>query len=217
LSCLSAPHPSTGDLPRAGAALSMKARFRGPFVAQTSIGRLAQPCGAKVRRSRKEPANEAVRSGSSPSVVVPDSACHAGGRGFESRRPRVFSTNYLQIGTLCCPPRRKRGPAFLSSRVYPARDFPGNPRRKRRAPGNPRKPDDRPTWPEVCSRSSKKDPVCRDFVTADNGSSPHPARIPRVVLCSTNARPSPGSRTASPDAHEPIRSRRTFPSSGKRP
>jgi hypothetical protein len=52
--------------------------------------------------------------------------------------------------------------------------------------------------------------TCRDFVTADNGSSPHPARIPRAVLCSTNARPSPGSRTASRDAHEPIRSRRTF-------
>lgn len=45
---------------------------------------------------------------------------------------------------------------------------------------------------------ARRRPVCRDFVTADNGSSPHPARIPRAVLCSTNARPSPGSRPPRP-------------------
>jgi hypothetical protein len=73
--------------PRRGA-LSTKARFRGPLVAQTSIERLAQPCGAGLTPRSKGPANEAVQRSSSPSVVVPDSACHAGGRGFESRRSR---------------------------------------------------------------------------------------------------------------------------------
>ncbi len=42
----------------------------------------------------KRPANEAVQRTSSPRVVVSDSACHAGGRGFESRRSRKQS---LQI------------------------------------------------------------------------------------------------------------------------
>jgi hypothetical protein len=73
---------------RPGARLSMETRSRGPLVAQTSIGRQAQPCGAPVRRWLKVPANEAVRWSSSSGVVVPDSACHAGGRGFESRRSR---------------------------------------------------------------------------------------------------------------------------------
>jgi hypothetical protein len=36
----------------------------------------------------QDPAHEAARIGSSMSVATPDSACHAGGRGFESRRSR---------------------------------------------------------------------------------------------------------------------------------
>jgi hypothetical protein len=63
-------------------------RFRGPLVAQTSVGRLAQPCGAALTPELKRPANVAVQRRSSPGVVAPDSACHAGGRGFESRRSR---------------------------------------------------------------------------------------------------------------------------------
>ena len=58
-------------------------------LAQTSIRRLAQPCEAAVRGWLKVPANEPVRSSSSPRVIVFDSACHAGGRGFESRRSRT--------------------------------------------------------------------------------------------------------------------------------
>src|SRR5262245_30030377 len=71
--------------------LSTKASFRGPLVAQTSIGRLAQPCEAESPSGRKVPANEAVQRNSSANVAAPDSACHAGGRGFESRRSRKRS------------------------------------------------------------------------------------------------------------------------------
>src|SRR5947208_6049531 len=78
---------SAGDV----ASLSMKTRFRGPLVAQTSLGRLAQPCGAEDTSERKVPANEPVQRRSRPGVVVPESACHAGGRGFESRRSRLRS------------------------------------------------------------------------------------------------------------------------------
>jgi hypothetical protein len=60
----------------------MKTRFRGPLVAQTSVGRLAQPCGAGLTPELKSPANVAVQRRSSPGVVAPDSGCHAGGRGF---------------------------------------------------------------------------------------------------------------------------------------
>jgi hypothetical protein len=49
---------------------------------------LAQPCGAALTPELKSPATEPVWRGSSPGVVVLDSACHAGGRGFESRRSR---------------------------------------------------------------------------------------------------------------------------------
>jgi hypothetical protein len=78
-----------GDLSRSpAAALSMKTRSRGPLVAQTSVGRLAQPCGAGLTPELKGPANVAVQRRSSPGVVAPDAACHAGGRGFESRRSR---------------------------------------------------------------------------------------------------------------------------------
>ena len=39
---------------------------------------------------RQKPANEAVQSSSSPRVIALDSACHTGGRGFESRRSRLL-------------------------------------------------------------------------------------------------------------------------------
>src|SRR5918994_6548719 len=69
-------------------ALSLKAKVRDPLVAQTSVRRLAQPCAAEPPAERKVPANEDVQRRSSSGVVVSDSACHAGGRGFESRRSR---------------------------------------------------------------------------------------------------------------------------------
>ena len=69
--------------------LSTEARFRGPLVDQTPVRRLAQPCGADLAAGRKVPANERDRRRLSLSVEVPESACHAGGRGFESRRSRL--------------------------------------------------------------------------------------------------------------------------------
>jgi hypothetical protein len=87
---------------------SEKARGRGPLVAQTSVGRSAQPCGGWATSESKIPANEAVQQGSLSRVVGPDSACHAGGRGFESRRSR---SKYLQIGVFCCRTGRNRPPA----------------------------------------------------------------------------------------------------------
>jgi hypothetical protein len=55
---------------------------------KTSIGGLAQPCGAEATSERKAPANDTVQRSSSLGVVVSDSACHAGGVGSESRRSR---------------------------------------------------------------------------------------------------------------------------------
>jgi hypothetical protein len=105
LNRLSAPRCAGDGLgPRRGVVLSTETSFRGPLVAQTSVTRLAQPWGADVRARQKVPANDAVQRRSSLSVVVSDSACHAGGRGFESRRSRF--SKCLQIGTLRRPPRR---------------------------------------------------------------------------------------------------------------
>ena len=90
------------------APLSRKTRSRGPLVAQTSVRRLAQPCGADLPREPQTPANEAMLRSSSSGVVVPDSACHAGGRGFESRRyRRKRPANRL----FCCRFWRSRPPA----------------------------------------------------------------------------------------------------------
>ena len=51
--------------------------------------------GAAATSRRKQPANAAVPRSSSSTIVLPDSACHAGGRGFESGRSRL--SKCLQI------------------------------------------------------------------------------------------------------------------------
>ena len=69
---------------------------RGPNVVLT--------IGSTMRRDvawgRKAPANEPAQRSPLPGVVGPASACHAGGRGFESRRSRL--SKCLQISTSCC-------------------------------------------------------------------------------------------------------------------
>jgi hypothetical protein len=50
--------PATPSRPCA--TLSTKTRFGGPLVAQTSAGRLAQPCGARTPTRRKVPADDPV-------------------------------------------------------------------------------------------------------------------------------------------------------------
>ena len=108
---------AVGSDPLYHSLLSVKTSFRGPLVAQTSIRGLAQPCGAERAQQAKEPANEAVLRRSSPSVAVPDAACHAGGRGFESRRSRLANTACaLDLPApcpepSCCP---GRGPNLFS-------------------------------------------------------------------------------------------------------
>jgi hypothetical protein len=90
--------PSQRDAIQLGVrALSLKTRFRGPLVAQTSVRSLAQPCGAKPAAGRKAPANEHVQRRSVPGVVVPDSACHAGGRV----RVPSLPLKYLQLAIFC--------------------------------------------------------------------------------------------------------------------
>jgi hypothetical protein len=106
-------------------ALSLKTRFHGPLVAQTPVRRLAQPCGGGSAPMRKVPANGAVRRRSWSDVAAPDSACHAGGRGFESRRSRLYK--YLQIGCFCCLPAtslRTPRPIQQAARPYHQRGIP---------------------------------------------------------------------------------------------
>src|SRR5215207_2332647 len=73
------------NVPPGGLALSTRARFCGPLVAQT-FDRTIGSTGPKV------PANEAVPRRSSLHVVVPDSACHR-----PRSRVRVLSLPSLEV------------------------------------------------------------------------------------------------------------------------
>ena len=71
--------------------LSQLTAFCGPLVAQTVVTRLAQPCGADAVSSRKYLQMRLLSRARRRGVVAPDSACHAAGRGFESRRSRLWT------------------------------------------------------------------------------------------------------------------------------
>ena len=65
----------------------------------------------RIAKRPRTPINRAITRPSSPTVETLEVACHAGGRGFESRRSRCLKC--LQIGELCCLVRRggwHRGP-----------------------------------------------------------------------------------------------------------
>jgi hypothetical protein len=61
----------------------------------------------------KAPANDCVQQRLTPGVVASDSACHAGGRGFESRRSRKTPCKSAYVFDITTA-------GFFSSRADPA-------------------------------------------------------------------------------------------------
>jgi hypothetical protein len=86
---------------------------RGPNVESTN-GSTMRP---QSDSSAKRPANGVIRSVASPGGVVSDPACHAGGRGFESRRSRKRPANWRVV--LAVEAQTTAG--FHRSRPRPAR------------------------------------------------------------------------------------------------
>ena len=133
----------------------------GPLVARTPDSGPTQPSGTTGREVCKGPANGVVRSGSSRSVAVAEVACHAGGRGFESRRSRKAPANQ---GLLLLHWAQSTA-GFAPSRAYPARGSAWNRRTKPVIADNPRNAEARPRdrrsfaagWgSSTCARTGEK-------------------------------------------------------------
>jgi hypothetical protein len=82
------PTPSPPQSPPSRSTDRGLARGRGPVVAQTPRRRLPAAIGQCRRKAQKIVLFAGDSCGSSPVAVFVGAACHAGGRGFESRRSR---------------------------------------------------------------------------------------------------------------------------------
>ncbi len=115
--------------------------------------------------------NRAIARPSSPIVVFVEQACHAGGRGFESRRSRKFPANrYLLLSR-----QAQTTAGFFPSRRHPAPEIAGQ------TPGavNSRREDDR-SHRRSSSQSDIHAPrICRMFFGWAMASRVRPARTHR--------------------------------------
>jgi hypothetical protein len=68
---------------------------------------------------RKSPAHDFVQTRSALAVIASDSACHAGGRGFESRRSRLGTANKKRFLLGATPLRDAKG-AYRCARTVAA-------------------------------------------------------------------------------------------------
>jgi hypothetical protein len=80
---------------------------RAPFMPQTSGNRPTQPCEPRADRTPQKFGFAGVLRRSSSTVGACGTACHAGGRGFESHHPLRPSQRSLQVGVLTVGERRE--------------------------------------------------------------------------------------------------------------
>src|SRR5687767_11467463 len=69
-------------------AASERVTARAPFMPQTRLDRTTERCSFRLGEDPQSVATSPVARRSSSGVVFLGAACHAGGRGFESRRSR---------------------------------------------------------------------------------------------------------------------------------
>jgi hypothetical protein len=67
---------------------------RAPFMPKTRRNGLTERCGPAASNPAQPVGESALERRSSPDIGTGGAACHAGGRGFESRRSRLTSSYY---------------------------------------------------------------------------------------------------------------------------